>query len=81
MRRYTAFSSESIALLPSSASDFGRKSVFVVSRNGDLAGSSWVQFDLPRLTPVLTQNIKYTKYLGHVLLEEVSVSIGGSTSK
>ena len=79
MRRYTAFAQESIQLLPSSASDFGRKSVFVISRNGDLAGATWVQFDLPQLNGDSNVHYSWTKYLGHVLLQEVTVSIGGST--
>ncbi len=54
------------------------QSVFVISRNGDLAGATWVEFNLPPVVGKTGASFRYTKFLGHVLLEEVTISIGGS---
>lgn len=79
VRRYTAFAVESIQLLPSSASAFGRRSVFVISRNGDLAGAAFIQWDLPKIEVTSGDgHIAWTQYLGHVLAQEITMSIGGS---
>jgi hypothetical protein len=75
-RRHTNFAMESIEQTFSGAVDFGRKVTTTVSRNGDLIGKTYLQLDLPALTGTGTQ--AWVRNIGHVLIKEVEVSIGGS---
>jgi len=57
--------------------DFGRKVSCTVSRNGDLIHKVYLQVDLPALTHGAA--IHWHPYVGHNLIEEVSIEIGGQT--
>ena len=75
-RRHTNFSLESIEQTFNGTVDFGRKVSCTVSRNGDLIHKVYLQVDLPEMTKSggwakLTQNI------GHVLIDNVNIEIGG----
>jgi hypothetical protein len=57
--------------------DFGRKVSCTVSRNGDLIHKVYLQADLPALGHA--SSINWYPYVGHNLIEEVSIEIGGQT--
>lgn len=77
-RRHTNFAMESMAQTFTGTADFGRKVSCLVARNGDLIHKAYLQVDLPTLTPNGGQTCAWTRNIGHVLLEEVNVEIGGT---
>lgn len=56
--------------------DFGRKVSCTVSRNGDLIHKVYLQVDLPAMT-MATGTVKWTRNIGHVLIDYVNIEIGG----
>ncbi|KAJ3360332.1 hypothetical protein GGF32_008493 [Allomyces javanicus] len=58
--------------------DFGRKISCLVARNGDLLHKAYLQIELPQLTANGNHTVAWTRNIGHVLLDEISVEIGGS---
>jgi hypothetical protein len=54
--------------------DFGRKVSCTVSRNGDLIHKVYLQVTLPAMTGT---NISWCDQVGHNLIDEVSIEIGG----
>jgi len=58
--------------------DFGRKVSCLVARNGDLIHKAYLQIDLPALTSNTGRTVAWTRNIGHVLLDEISVEIGGA---
>jgi len=59
--------------------DFARKVSCTVSRNGDLIHKVYLQVDLPALDPAGGANGAWIPYVGHALIDEVSIEIGGQT--
>jgi hypothetical protein len=76
-RRHTNFAIESIEQTFNGTVDFGRKVSCTVSRNGDLIHKVYLQADLPALSH--ETSINWHPYVGHNLIEEVSIEIGGQT--
>jgi hypothetical protein len=72
-RRHTNFSVESIAQVFNGTTGFGRKATVTVSRNGDLITNTVLEVKLPAL-PV---GYKWNNNIGHNLIEEVELEIGG----
>ena len=72
-RRHTNFSVESIAQVFNGTTGFGRKATVTVSRNGDLITNAVLEVKLP----ALTNGWKWNSNVGHNLLEEVELEIGG----
>jgi len=58
--------------------DFGRKVSCLVARNGDLIHKAYLQIDLPPLTANTGGTVAWTRQIGHVILDEISVEIGGA---
>lgn len=79
-RRHTNFSQESIEQTFSGSVDFGRKVSCTVSRNGDLVHKVYLQVDLPAMTQS-SGTVAWARNIGHVLIDEVSVEIGGQVIK
>ena len=77
-RRHTNFAIESIEQTFNGSVDFGKKVSCTVSRNGDLIHKVYLQVDLPALTAA-SGNIYWARNIGHVLIDEVSIEIGGQT--
>ena len=75
-RRHTNFAIESIEQTFNGSVDFGRKVSCTVSRNGDLIHKVYLQVDLPAIA---STNYAWADNIGHVLIDEVSVEIGGQT--
>lgn len=85
-RRCTNFSIESIEQVFSGEADFGKRVTCTISRNGDLINQVFLEVELPALQtnyledPVVGSdysNIAYTNAIGHALIKEVSIEIGG----
>jgi hypothetical protein len=77
-RRHTNFAMESIEQTFNGTVDFGRKVSCTVSRNGDLIHKVYLQVELPSVDPS-GGNFNWVENVGHVLVEEVSIEIGGQT--
>lgn len=71
-RRHTNFATESIEQTFNGSVDFDRKVTATISRNGDLITNCWVEATLPELT-----GTTYVGSVGHALLKEVELEIGG----
>ena len=72
-RRHTNFATESIEQTFNGSVDFGRKVTATISRNGDLITNCWVEAELPDLKGTGS----YCNSVGHALLKEVELEIGG----
>lgn len=75
-RRHTNFACESIEQTFNGSVGFGSKVTATISRNGDLITNCWVEMDLPTFTEPAT-NPGYVNSVGHALLKEVELEIGG----
>ena len=71
-RRHTNFACESIEQTFNGTVNFGSKVTATVSRNGDLISSCWIE---ATVTP--DAGTQFVNCLGHRLLEEVELEIGG----
>ena len=82
-RRHTNFAVESIEQTFNGLGDFGAKVSSILARNGDLISSMCIQTTLPDLkysangAAVDIEILRWTDDIGHHLIEEVSVEIGG----
>ena len=78
-RRHTNFSMESIEQTFNGTADFGKKVNVTVSRNGDLITKCYVRCVIPDVTVTDTANtsFEWIPELGHFLIKEVEVEIGG----
>lgn len=74
-RRHTNFAIEAIENTFNGQADFGKRVTATISRNGDLITRVYLQVDLPTLTH--GTGIAWVHYIGHVLIKEVEVQIGG----
>ena len=75
-RRHTNFALEAIEQTFSGQVDFGRKVSCTVSRNGDLIHRTYLQLDLPDLTPT-AGSISWVRNVGHSIIDYVNIEIGG----
>jgi hypothetical protein len=76
-RRHTNFSMESIEQTFNGTADFGKKVSATVSRNGDLIGRMYVVANVPAVTGVAASEFRWVNWLGHALVKNVEVQIGG----
>lgn len=77
---YVSFALESIENTWSGVADFGRKVQVDICRSGDLVTKCVVEVDLPLLrdwTGTDTSGVGWAPNLGHTLIKEVSINIGG----
>ena len=73
-RRHTNFSMEAIAQTFNGTPDFGRKVSATIARNGDLIHKCYLQVTLPGLA---ANRSAYVPYVGHRLINNVELEIGG----
>ena len=77
-RRHTNFAVEAIEQTFNGTADFGRRVSVTVSRNADLITRAYVQVTLPEvLSPA--GGFAWVEEVGHYLLNNVQVEIGGQT--
>ena len=80
-RRHTNFAIEPIQQTWNGAPDFGRTVTCNINRNGDLITSMYLAVTLNNIIPdANSQNFSwgYVNRLGHALIEDVKIEIGGS---
>lgn len=81
-RRHTNFSMESIEQTFNGQADFGRKVTCLISRNGDLIHRMYLRVELDDVTLMKptsagTIGFRWVDWLGHALIKNVEVEIGG----
>jgi hypothetical protein len=76
-RRHTNFAIESIEQTFNGTAAFGRKCTATISRNGDLIHKMYLQTTLPAQTGAASQYFKWAENVGHALIKNVEVEIGG----
>ena len=76
-RRHTNFATEAIEQTINGSTTFGSRVSVTVARNGDLVGRTYVEFDPSSVVTTSANSAKITPNLGHTLLEEVELEIGG----
>lgn len=77
-KRHTNFAIESISCEYNSEFDFGNTVKVKVPKKGDLIAQCYIYFELPALSiPAGSTFIGWTNSVGHVLIEEIELRIGG----
>ncbi|KXS08972.1 hypothetical protein M427DRAFT_50137 [Gonapodya prolifera JEL478] len=78
-RRHTNFAVESFEVQFSGTVDFGRKATCLIPRNGDLIHKMYLEIGLPALTNTPGKSVCWAREIGHVLISEAYIDIGGTT--
>ena len=88
-KRHTNFAVESIEVTFNGQADFNKRVTAVINRNADLMYKTYVQVVLPQIslqsgagntfssTAGATQGFRWLSYIGHRLIKQVEVEIGG----
>ena len=76
-RRHTNFAVEAIEQTFNGNADFGRKVSVTVSRNADLITRTYLQVVLPAVSTLDNQGFSWCREVGHFLVSNVTVEIGG----
>ena len=85
-KRHTNFAVESIEVTFNGQADFNKRVTAVINRNADLMYKTYVQVVLPQIdlrdngtfgTPASTAGFRWLNYIGHRLIKQVEVEIGG----
>lgn len=73
-KQYTNFAVESIECNFNGTTSFGGKAYATIQRSGDLVHKIYLQVNLPELTGT---GVAWTQEIGHALIEEVEIVVGG----
>lgn len=76
-KRHTNFAVESIEVTFNGQADFNKRVTAVINRNADLMYKTYVQVVLPQIGLTGTQGFRWLNYIGHRLIKQVEVEIGG----
>jgi hypothetical protein len=76
-KRHTNFAVESIEVTFNGQADFNKRVTAVINRNADLMYKTYVQVVLPEVALTGTKGFRWLNYIGHRLLKQVEVEIGG----
>jgi hypothetical protein len=76
-KRHTNFAVESIEVTFNGQADFNKRVTAVINRNADLMYKTYVQVVLPEVSLTGTKGFRWLNYIGHRLLKQVEVEIGG----
>ena len=76
-KRHTNFAVESIEVTFNGQADFNRRVTAVINRNADLMYKTYVQVVLPQVSLSGAQQFRWLHYIGHRLIKQVEVEIGG----
>ena len=86
-KRHTNFAVESIEVTFNGQADFNKRVTAVINRNADLMYKTYVQVVLPQIdltastgtfgSASASQGFRWLNYIGHRLLKQVEVEIGG----
>ena len=61
--------------------DWGKKVTCTVSRNGDLIHRVYLRVELPSVSVAAGKAFRWLNWLGHILIKNVEVEIGGQRIK
>ena len=75
-RRHTNFAQESIEQTFNGTVNFGNRVSCTVSRNADLIFRTYLEVALPAMS-MTTGTVAWTHNIGHVLIDYVTIEIGG----
>lgn len=78
-RRHTNFATESIRQTFNGTANFDSKLSCLISRNGDLISKIYLETILPSVTSTDTNLARWVEHVGHHLIKEVEIEIGGQT--
>jgi hypothetical protein len=76
-RRHTNFSMESIEQTFNGSADWGKKVTCTISRNADLIHRVYLRTVIPAVTVESNKKFRWLNWLGHILIKNVEVEIGG----
>jgi hypothetical protein len=78
-RRHTNFAMEAVEQTFSGSPDFGKRVTATIARNGDLISRIYLQVTLPEVVCPSSNSacFRWVNYIGHVLIKQVSIDIGG----
>jgi hypothetical protein len=76
-KRHTNFAVESIEVTFNGQADFNKRVTAVINRNADLMYKTYVQVVLPEVALTGTEKFRWMHYIGHRLLKQVEVEVGG----
>jgi len=78
-KRHTNFAMESIEVTFNGQADFNKRVTAVINRNADLMYKTYVQVVLPQVSlgNTATDGFRWVSYIGHRLINQVEVEIGG----
>ena len=76
-KRHTNFAVESIEVTFNGQADFNKRVTAVINRNADLMYKTYVQVVLPEITLEGAAGFRWLNYIGHRLIKQVEVEIGG----
>jgi hypothetical protein len=76
-KRHTNFAVESIEVTFNGQADFSKRVTAVINRNADLMYKTYLQVTLPEVTLSGTGGFRWLNYIGHRLVNQVEVEIGG----
>ena len=76
-KRHTNFAMESIEVTFNGQADFNKSVTAVINRNADLMYKTYVQVTLPRVDVSGGGKFRWVHYIGHRLIKQVEVEIGG----
>lgn len=76
-KRHTNFAVESIEVTFNGQADFNKRVTAVINRNADLMYKTYVQVVLPEVALEGAQGFRWLNYIGHRLIKQVEVEIGG----
>ena len=76
-KRHTNFAVESIEVTFNGQADFNKRVTAIINRNADLMYKTYVQVVLPEVNIATGGNFRWTHYIGHRLIKQVEVEIGG----
>ena len=76
-KRHTNFAVESIEVTFNGQADFNKRVTAVINRNADLMYKTYLQVVLPEVAPASGSTVRWVHYIGHQLINQVEVEIGG----
>jgi len=76
-KRHTNFSIESIQQSFSGDLNFGKRINSTIKRTGDLLSGITLEIDLPAITSKRGTILKWTNSIGHTIIDNVDIEIGG----
>lgn len=78
-RRHTNFSMEVFAHTLLDNPNFGKKNSIILPRSGDLLHRLYLRITINSVTPTVGSNFAWIRRLGHAIIQQVEINIGGYT--